>query len=133
MPERHFTETNSGGDSKPVVWIFEGNNVLWMVAGLGAGLMVFRLAHGAWQWSLVEAMIVALVPVLAATLYVLVLKAGKPPSYDKEWFEWMAIRAQLWVNHRLGVARHQAPFGSHVKVRNRHPLNDLRSDDAENS
>ena len=45
MAKRRITATNCG-DTKSTFWILEGSDVIWMIAGLGSGLLVFRLVHG---------------------------------------------------------------------------------------
>ncbi|MFT4571652.1 MAG: hypothetical protein ACI8TX_002870 [Hyphomicrobiaceae bacterium] len=79
---RRYHEANAGRDSKPVIFIFEGNNILWMVLGCGLALLVFRLCHGQFHYSLGESLALSLIP-----LYVMLLKSGKPKSFDKEFFE----------------------------------------------
>ncbi|MEZ5325898.1 MAG: hypothetical protein R3F19_12660 [Verrucomicrobiales bacterium] len=49
---RRYHEANAGRDSKPVIFIFEGNNILWMLLGCGLALLVFRLGHDHLNWSL---------------------------------------------------------------------------------
>ena len=107
---RRTHEANAGRDSKPVIWIFEGTNVLWMLAGAGLSLLVFRLCHGALQWSLGESAIAALAPVLVTTLYVVLLKSGKPESFDREFFEWIAARCRQSLD-RIGLLHDRPYFG----------------------
>ena len=107
--QRRYHEANAGRDSKPVIFIFEGNNVLWMLAGVGIALLVFRLAHGRLQWSLGESFAAALVPLVLVTLYVVILKSGKPRSYDGEFFEWGAHQFSHWLDH-LGLRRARPYF-----------------------
>jgi hypothetical protein len=122
--QRRYHEANAGRDSKPVIFIFEGNNVLWMVAGVGIALLVFRLTHGRLHWSLGESFAAGLVPLVLVTLYVVVLKSGKPKSYDSEFFEWGAHQVSAWLD-RVGLKRARPYFGpcrSRKKVP--HPLAD---------
>ena len=74
---RRYHEANSGRDSKPVIFIFEGNNILWMLLGCGLALLVFRLGHGQFNYSLGESLALALIPLSAITLYVVLLKSGQ--------------------------------------------------------
>ena len=57
---RRYHEANAGRDSKPVIFIFEGNNILWMVLGCVLALLVFRLGHDHFHWSLGESLAAAL-------------------------------------------------------------------------
>lgn len=91
---RRYHEANAGRDSKPVIFIFEGNNILWMVLGCGLALLVFRLGHDQLNWSIGESLAAGLVPLSIISLYVVLLKSGKPPSFDREFFEWIAVRSR---------------------------------------
>ncbi len=106
---RRYHEANAGRDSKPVIFIFEGNNILWMVLGCGLALLVFRLGHDQLNWSIGESMAASLIPLIVITLYVVVLKSGKPKSFDREFFEWLAIRSRQALDH-LGLMRDRAYF-----------------------
>ena len=107
---RRYHEANAGRDSKPVIFIFEGNNILWMLLGCGLALLVFRLAHGRLDWSIGEALAVGLVPLILVTLFVVLLKSGKPKSFDREFFEWVAVRSRQGLD-RLGLMRDRPYFG----------------------
>ena len=106
---RRYHEANAGRDSKPVIFIFEGNNILWMLLGCGLALLVFRLAHGNLGWSLGESLAVALVPLSVFTLYVVLLKSGKPKSFDREFFEWLGVLSRQALD-RLGMVRDRPYF-----------------------
>lgn len=105
---RRYHEANAGRDSKPVVFIFEGNNILWMLLGCGLALLVFRFGHGNFGWSFGESLAVSLIPLTISTLYVVLLKSGKPRSFDREFFEWLAIRSRQGLD-KLGLLRDR-PF-----------------------
>ena len=107
---RRYHEANAGRDSKPVIFIFEGNNILWMLLGCGLALLVFRLSHGQFNNSLGESLALSLVPLAAITLYVVLLKSGKPKSFDREFFEWLAVRSRQALD-RLGLMRDRPYFG----------------------
>ena len=106
---RRYHEANAGRDSKPVIFIFEGNNILWMVLGCGLALLVFRLGHDHFHWSLGESLAAGLVPLSIISLYVILLKSGKPQSFDREFFEWIAIRSRQALDH-FGLLRDRAYF-----------------------
>ena len=105
---RRYHEANSGRDSKPVIFIFEGNNILWMLLGCGLSLLAFRFCHGYFHLSLGESLAIALIPLAITTLYVVLLKSGKPKSFDREFFEWIAIRLRQ-VLDKHGLVR-DLPF-----------------------
>lgn len=105
---RRYHEANAGRDSKPVIFIFEGNNILWMLLGCGLALLVFRLGHDHLNWSLGEAFAASLVPLSITTLYVVLLKSGKPQSFDREFFEWLAVRSRQGLDY-VGLM-HDRPY-----------------------
>ena len=107
---RRYHEANAGRDSKPVIFIFEGNNILWMLLGCGLALLVFRLMHGHFDGSLGESLAAGLVPLVLVTLFVVLLKSGKPKSFDREFFEWIAVRSRQGLD-RLGLLRDRPYFG----------------------
>jgi hypothetical protein len=121
MAERRYHEANAGRDSRPVIWFFEGNNILWMVFGMGVALLAFRFCHGKLNWSTGEAIIAALVPLIAVSAYVILLKSGKPKSFDREFFEWLVHRSRVWLAE-AGWARHRAYFAPTRGKRPGHPL-----------
>ncbi len=106
---RRYHEANAGRDSKPVIFIFEGNNVLWMVLGCGLALLVFRVGHAQLEWSFGESLAASLVPLTLITLYVVLLKSGKPKSFDREFGEWWTIRLRHALD-RAGLLRNQPYF-----------------------
>ena len=121
MAERRYHEANAGRDSRPVIWFFEGNNILWMVFGMGVALLAFRFCHGKLNWSTGEAIIAALVPLIAVSAYVILLKSGKPKSFDREFFEWLVHRSRVWLAE-AGWVRHRAYFAPTRGKRPGHPL-----------
>lgn len=85
--ELRFTETNSADDSAGKTWGLEGN-LFWFVAGGAFAavvtlLLLFSMAH----WSLLSALVPALIPLVLALLYAFALRQGKPPGYDTDLFE----------------------------------------------
>jgi hypothetical protein len=85
--ELRFTETNSADDSAGKTWGLEGN-LFWFVAGGAFAavvtlLLLFSVAH----WSLLSALVPALIPLVLALLYAFALRQGKPSGYDTDLFE----------------------------------------------
>lgn len=85
--ELRFTETNSADDSAGKTWGLEGN-LFWFVAGgafasVAALLLLFSVA----RWTLLSALVPALVPLGLALLYVFAFRQGKPSGYDIDLFE----------------------------------------------
>ncbi len=120
MTERRFHETNAGRDAKQSFWFFEGANALWFLAGFGIGMLTLQyLLNRGWPWP--AAWGTATLPVILACVYVLVLKAGKPRSYDLEMFEWLAWRFLAWGNFR-GWWRAAPYFGANKLARWENPF-----------
>ena len=85
--ELRFTETNSADDSAGKTWGLEGN-LFWFVAGGGfAAVVTLLMLFSVWRWSLLSAVVPALIPLGLALLYVFVLGQGKPSGYDTDLFE----------------------------------------------
>ncbi len=85
--ELRFTETNSADDSAGKTWGLEGN-LFWFVAGGAfAAVVTLLLLFSMWHWSLLSAVIPALIPLGLALLYALAFRQGKPPGYDIDLFE----------------------------------------------
>lgn len=114
-------EANAGRDSKPVIWIFEGNNVLWIILGFGLALLAFRYCHGKLHWSFGESIAVASIPILTAGAYVIILKSGKPKHFDAEFFEWLHFRARERL-HLWGLSSFEAYFSPEKRILFPHPM-----------
>ncbi len=85
--ELRFTETNSSDDSAGKTWGLEGN-LFWFVAGGAfAAVVTLLLLFSVWHWSLLSAVIPALISLGLALLYALAFRQGKPPGYDIDLFE----------------------------------------------
>ncbi len=128
--QRRYHEANAGRDSKPVIWIFEGNNVLWMILGFGVGLLAFRLCHGRFHLSFGESVAVSLVPMVVTLAYVLLLKSDKPKSFDAEFFEWGLTRLRE-VLDRHGWLANRPYFGPQHRVKTTHPHLNLEPEDTD--
>ena len=85
--ELRFTETNSADDSAGKTWGLEGN-LFWFVAGGAfASVVTLLLLFSVWRWTLLNAVVPALIPVGLALLYALAFRQGKPSGYDIDLFE----------------------------------------------
>jgi hypothetical protein len=85
--ELRFTETNSADDSAGKTWGLEGN-LFWFLAGGGfAAVVTLLMLFSVWRWSLLSAVVPALIPLGLALLYVFALRQGKPSGYDTDLFE----------------------------------------------
>ncbi len=85
--ELRFTETNSADDSAGKTWGLEGN-LFWFVAGGAfASVVTLLLLFSMWRWTLLSAVVPALIPLGLALLYALAFRQGKPPAYDIDLLE----------------------------------------------
>jgi hypothetical protein len=85
--ELRFTETNSADDSTGKTWGLEGNLFWFVTGGAFASVITLLLLFSVWRWSLLSALIPALIPIGLALLYALALRQAKPPGYDIDLFE----------------------------------------------
>ena len=90
MNELRLTDTNAADDSAGSVWGLDGNLFMPVVAAaalsIGVILILFSLFHVVWWLSFP----LGAVPFVGTLTYVLLLKQGKPPGYDRDLFE-------LWI------------------------------------
>ena len=85
--ELRFTETNSADDSAGKTWGLEGN-LFWFVAGgTFAAVLTLLLLFSVWRWSLLNAALPALIPLVLSLVYALALRQGRSPGYDIDLFE----------------------------------------------
>ena len=126
--QRRYHEANAGRDSKPVIWIFEGNNVLWMILGFGLALLAFRLCHGRFHLSFGESVAVSLAPLSISLAYVVLLKSGKPKSFDAEFFEWGLARMRELLD-RCGWLINRPYFGPQHRIKTTHPYANSTTND----
>jgi hypothetical protein len=85
--ELRLTDTNAASDSKGKTWGLEGGLFWWLIAGIGAGIIVFFVLLVLLKESLVMSFVIALVPVSLCLTYIFALRQGKPPGYDRDLFE----------------------------------------------
>ena len=87
--ELRFTDTNAASDSKGRTWGLEGGLFWWLIAGIGAGIIIFFVLLVVLDVSLAMSFVAALVPVLICLAYIFALRQGKPPGYDRDCFEYL--------------------------------------------
>ena len=107
--ELRLTDTNAASDSAGRTWGLEGNLFWWIIGGLGAGITVFFVMVIAFKAGLFFSFGVAALPVLVCLSYILLLRQGKPPGYDRDVIE------------RLGAGGGFGPEGTVSK----HPLGEF--------
>lgn len=85
---RGIVHTHAGDDSDGKIWGIEGVNILFMLAGLllSIGLSVMLSRHHAPTLSVGA----GAVPFALLTAYVLLLRQGKPKSFDTDLLESLA-------------------------------------------
>ncbi|MCB1094512.1 MAG: hypothetical protein KDN22_02935 [Verrucomicrobiae bacterium] len=94
QPSRRIHPANNGRISEPVLWGFEGRELLIVTAGFGISLACFRFLYATQQWNAVPALAVAALPLVAAIAWILLLVSGKPKRHAGECLEWLLLRIQ---------------------------------------
>lgn len=84
-----LTDTNAASDSSGRTWGLEGNLVWWLIGGVGASIVVFFAFLVGIEASLLTSFGVAVVPLLVVLGYILGLRQGKPPGYDRDLLEFL--------------------------------------------
>lgn len=103
--ELRLTDTNAASDSKGRTWGLEGGLFWWLIGGIGAGIIVFFVLLVPMNSSLTVSFLAALVPVLICLAYIFAFRQGKPPGYDRDFFE--------YVTTGRGFAPDARPFNHH--------------------
>ena len=85
--ELRFTETNSADDSAGKTWGLEGNLFWFIAGGAFAAVVTLLLLFSVWRWTLLSAVVPALIPLGLSVAYALALRQGKPAGYDPDLFE----------------------------------------------
>ena len=109
--ELRLTDTNAASDSKGRTWGLEGDLFWWLVGGVGAGITLFFVFLVVLKSSLLTSFGVAVVPVLLCLAYIFGLRQGKPPGYDRDFFEHCAHQAAAF-----------APGAAEPSATSSHPL-----------
>jgi len=100
MDSTIWHSTNSGGDSKPVVWKFEGNQVLVIAASSAVAIAMFRLMAD--MLGLTLSLSLALAVPLTTSWIVVRFVTGRPPSYLRDYLRWKWL--QLIATNRPLIA-----------------------------
>ena len=112
--ELRFTETNSADDSAGKTWGLEGN-LFWFVAGgVLAAVLTLLLLFSVWRWSLLNAVVPALIPLVLSLVYALALRRGKPPGHDIDLFELWLKGSGFGPQPSREIARQVSAFHNHV-------------------
>jgi hypothetical protein len=85
-------------EGRPGVWIFQGNSVVLLVAGVAAFVALFRILVAAEvDWPL--AFVLSLIPLLALAAYVHLMVNGRAPSYatDVLLFAIWRVKARTYL------------------------------------
>ncbi|MCI0539491.1 MAG: hypothetical protein L0Z50_30135 [Verrucomicrobiales bacterium] len=85
--ELRLTDTNAASDSAGRTWGLDGNLFWWVVGGLGVGITIFFVMVVGFKSGLFLSFGVAATPVLLCLGYILTLRQGKPPGYDRDVIE----------------------------------------------
>ena len=105
-------------EGRPGVWIFQGNSVVLLVAGVAAFVALFRILVAAEvDWPL--ALVLSLVPLVALAAYVHLMVNGKAPSYAADVLLFFLWRVK--VRTYLAGARDRPPRFWVKGQRPRHP------------
>src|ERR1019366_4370499 len=105
--ELRLTDTNAASDSKGRTWGLEGGLFWWLIAGIGAGIIIFFVLLVVLDVSLAMSFVAALVPVLICLAYFFALGQANPPGYNRDCFESLTTgrgfspRAGHNLNHPL--------------------------------
>lgn len=105
MQNLRLTDTNAADDSAGSVWGLDGNLFMPVVASAALSIGVLLLLFSAFQIHWLLSALIGAIPFGGTLAYVLLLKQGKPPGYDRDLFE-------LWTTGKgfSLIASHQAKF-----------------------
>lgn len=103
MTELRITDTNSANDSKGRALGFEGNDFLYVIGAIVAGLATYLVMSYLLGAGTTVALIVALPVLLGPITWVLVLRRNKPEGYAEDFFD------QLFNGEGWSFAPHAQP------------------------
>src|SRR2546427_5948395 len=84
-----LTDTNAASDSKGRTWCLEGGLLWWLLGGIGAAITVFFLLLIVLKMTLGLSLGFALARLTLCLAYIFGLRQGKPPGYDRDYFEFL--------------------------------------------
>ena len=102
-----LTDTNAASDSKGRTWGLEGGLFWWLLGGIGAAITVFFLLLVVLKMTLSISLGIALAPLALCLAYIFGLRQGKPPGYDRDYFEFlMGARGFAPDTNRTRIPKH---------------------------
>jgi hypothetical protein len=93
--ELRYTDTNAADDSTGRAFGMEGNLYFPVLIGLIAAIATAGLLVLMANASLGVAAMVGGIPLIAATLWVVGLRHGRPSGYDRDWLEQVLARGDF--------------------------------------
>ena len=89
-----FHSNDNAREGRPGIWIFQGNSVILLVAGVAAFVALFRILTAAgldWPFALA----LGLVPLLSLVAYVHLMVNGKAPGYATDMLLFFIWRVKV--------------------------------------
>jgi hypothetical protein len=124
MVDRQFHANDNARESKANVWIFEGSSLYLLIGGMALAILLYRFGFDRLHWGNASIGLAA-IPIFIATAYVILLKAGKPKSYDMDFFRTWGVRF-LALLHRAGLVRSTIDiYAVGTSKRTGHPYSNL--------
>jgi hypothetical protein len=118
-----LVQNDNAREGRPSLWVFQGQGVVYLVAGIALGLSAFKYCNETLGLDLVPSIIAGLSPLGLVTLFVIYFVNGKPPSYAIDYLFWHLYRLQdllwrcgisaapqFWIKRR--APRHPREFGT---------------------
>jgi hypothetical protein len=90
--ERIIHPNDNAREAKAAIWFFEGSSLYVLIAAFALALAAFRYCFDGLGLGTWGSVVVGAAPLVAAMVYVLTLKLGKPKSYDIDFFRSSAVR-----------------------------------------
>lgn len=103
MTELRVTDTNSANDSKGRALGLEGNDFMYVVGAIVAGLATYLTVSYLLETGTAVALAVAIPILLGPLTWVLVLRRNKPEGYAEDFFD------QLFNREGWSFAPHAQP------------------------
>ena len=121
--ERRLHPNDNARKAKVTLWIFEGPNLFFLIAGSGLALLAYRYCYDRLGLGSLHSSLAAAVPMALTILYVAGLKLGKPKSYDVDVFRSLGMRL-VRLLHRAGVLRSTLDLYAGSGRRSVHPYHE---------